>query len=87
MVHNTNILLMLKHSPTPPKVYSHRHDTMPELVYLVVEADTADLRIAVSGTTAQLAELLDRLGRELATHPASRPNPAEPEPESASAAN
>jgi hypothetical protein len=77
MAHNTNILLMLKHSPTPPKVYSHRHDTMPELVYLVVEADTADLRIAVSGTTAQLGELLERLGSELATRTAEL---AEPEP-------
>jgi hypothetical protein len=77
MAHNASILLMLKHSPTPPRVYSHRHDTMPELVYLVVEADTADLRIAVSRTTAQLGELLERLGSELATHTAEL---AEPEP-------
>jgi hypothetical protein len=77
MAHNTNILLMLKHSPTPPTVSSHRHDTMPELVYLVIEDDHGDLRIAVSGTTAQLADLLDRLGRELATRTAEL---AEPEP-------
>jgi hypothetical protein len=78
MAHNTNVLLMLKYSPTPPKVYSHRHDTMPELVYLVVEDDHGDLRIAVSGTTAQLRELLDRLGSELATHTAelAAPEPA-----------
>jgi predicted house-cleaning noncanonical NTP pyrophosphatase (MazG superfamily) len=80
MAHNTNILLMLKHSPTPPRISSHRHDTMPELVYLVVEDDHGDLRISVSGTTGQLAELLDRLGRELVIHTASQPDPAGPEP-------
>jgi hypothetical protein len=79
MAHSTNVLLMLRYGP-PPTIDSHRHDTIGGLVYLVVEDDHGDLRISISGTTQQLGDLLHRLGSELATHPVSPLDPAEPEP-------